>query len=177
MVKIFFTFILLISSPSFATYYVSVYNNSWQDAIPVSYTDSGTGKKVSIYALTTFSTLSVGGGYEGLYKLRWRYSADLYIHSGTADILKIQGTTTPRKTISSQWVTGKISYRLTKTYAIGTQIIMNAVRVPDAGNATSLGVLINSELDMFDNLRLIQTIGTMNNSGTIAYSLGVTKIF
>lgn len=177
MVKTIFSILLFFSTQSFATYYVGVYNNSWQDAIPVSYTDSGSGQKVTFYALTTFSTLSVGGGYEGLYNVRWRYSGDLYIHTGTADILKIQGTTSPRKTILSQWLSGKISYRLTKTYAIGTQVIVNSVQVPDTGNATSLGLLINSEIEMYDNLRLIQTFGTMNDSGTIAYSLGISRLF
>jgi hypothetical protein len=177
MVKIFVLFNLFFSCSSFAAYYVGLQNNSWQDAIPVTYLDSGNGQRVTFYALTTFSTVSLTGGYDGLYATRWRYAADISLHTGTADLLKIQGTVSPRKTITSQWVSGKINYRISKTFSLGPQLVVNSIQVPDSGRATSLGLLINSEVEMFENLRFIQTFGTMNDSGTIAYTIGIQKLF
>ena len=160
-----------------AGYFMAIHNNTWQDAIPVSYTDSATSQKVTFYATTTFSTLSVGGGYEGLYATRWRYAVEAYYHNGTADLLKIQGTVSPRKTIAAQWLMGKVNYRISKTFSLGPELVINSVQVPDTGGSTSLGLLINSEIEMFENLRFIQTFGTMNDSGTIAYSIGLQKVF
>lgn len=177
MVKVSFIFIFIISLKSFAGFYAGVQNNSWQDVIPVTYTDSLTSQKVSFYALTTFSSLSAGGGYEGAISTRWRYTGDLYLHTGTADILKIQGTVTPRKTFTSQWISFKVNYRISKTFALGPQLVVNAINVPGAGNATSLGLLINSDIEMYDNLRFIQNFGTMNDSGSIAYTIGVQHYF
>lgn len=177
MVKFLVPIILIFAVQVQAGFFVGFQNNSWQDAIPVTYTDTGTGQKVTFYATTTFSTLSVGGGWEGLYAVRWRYAADIFLHNGTADLLKIQGSVSPRKTISSQWVSGKVNYRISKTFSLGPQLVVNSVQVPDTGSATSLGLLINSEIEMYDNLRFIQTYGTMNDSGTIAYSIGLQKLF
>ena len=170
-------FIFIFSCNAYATFFAGVQNNSWQDVIPVTYTDPATSQKVVFYALTTFSTVSVGGGYEGQFSTRWRWVTDLYLHTGTADLLKIQGTVSPRKTISSQWLSGKVNYRVSKTFSIGPQVVVNAIQVPDTGSATSLGVLINSDIEMSDSLRFIQTFGTMNDSGTIAYSIGLQKLF
>lgn len=177
MVKIVLTFILFFVSHARAGFFFGVQNNSWQDAIPVTYTDSGTGQKVTFYATTTFSTISAGGGWEGLYAVRWRYAVDAYLHTGTADLLKIQGSVSPRKNISSQWVSAKTNYRVSKTFSLGPQLVINSIQVPDTGSATSLGFLINSEIEMYDNLRFVQTYGTMNDSGTIAYTIGIQKLF
>lgn len=181
MVK-FFAFLLtltlfFLSSISQAAFYVGVQNNSWQDAIPVTYTDAGSGQTVSFYSLTTFSSLSTGGGYEGLFSTRWRYAADLYYHWGTADIHKIQGTISPRKSFNSFWFSPRISYRITKTFTIGPQLVINSITVRDAGSATSLGGLIHSDIEMTKDLRLVQTFGSMNDSGTIAYTIGLQKYF
>ena len=168
-------FILILSCKSQAEYYAGVQTNSWQDVIPVTYTSGGT--PITFYALTTFTTMSVGGGWEGLFKTRWRYSADYYLHSGTADIHKIQGTVSPRKSVVSQWISGKVAYRISKTFAVGPQLVINSIDVRDAGTATSLGLLINSEIEMHENLRLIQNFGSMNDSGTIAYTVGIQRTF
>ena len=172
-----FIFVFLISSPALASFYAGIQNNSWQDVIPVKFRDSITGANVTTYALTTFSTLSAGGGYEGQFGLRWRYSADVFVHSGTADIHKLIGTVSPRKSVASEWLSLKINYRQTKTFNYGPQLVVNSIQVPDVGSATSLGLLVNLEFEMYENLRLIQTFGTMNDSGTIAYSVGVQKYF
>jgi len=177
MVKYFVTLILFFSFRAEAGYFFLAQNNSWQDAIPVTYTDTGTGQKVTFYATTTFSTVSAGGGWEGLYAVRWRYALEAMLHTGTADLLKIQGSVSPRKNISSQWLSSKINYRISKTFSLGPQLVINSIQVPDTGSATSLGFLINSEIEMYDNLRFIQTYGTMNDSGTIAYSIGIQKLF
>ncbi len=177
MVKYFVSLILFFVVQAKAGYFVGFQNNSWQDAIPVTYTDSGTGQRVTFYATTTFSTISAGGGWEGLYAVRWRYAVDAYLHTGTADLLKIQGSVSPRKNISSQWVSGKINYRISKTFSLGPQLVVNSIQVPDTGSATSLGLLLNSEIEMYDNLRFVQTYGTMNDSGTIAYTIGIQKLF
>lgn len=160
-----------------AGWYVGLQNNSWQDVIPVTYTDSTSGLKVSFLALTTFSSISAGGGYDSLLSTRWRYFADVYLHTGSADILKIQGTVSPRKSFTSQWVSGNISYRVTKTFSIGPQLVINSVQVKDAGSATSLGLLIHSQVEISNNYRFIQTFGTMNDSGTIAYTIGFQRYF
>lgn len=177
MVKYILTIILFASFHARAAYYAGMQNNSWQDVIPVTYTDTNSGQKITFYALTTFSTLSAGGGYEGQFLTRWRYTADLYLHAGTADIHKIQGTVSPRKTISSQWISFKTVYRLSKTFSMGPQLIVNSIQVPDTGGATSLGLMINSEIEMYDNLRFVQNFGTMNDSGTISYTVGIQKYF
>jgi hypothetical protein len=175
MVKLLSSFILLISLKANAEFYVGLQNNSWQDVIPVTYTNNGT--PTTFYALTTFSTLSLGGGYENSFATRWRYNADLYLHSGTADIHKIQGTVSPRKSVLSQWVSGKVSYRISKTFSMGPQLVVNTIEVKGAGTSTSLGALINSEIEMQQNYRLVQTFGSMNDSGTIAYTIGIQHYY
>lgn len=177
MVKIILFAALLLAKTTEASFYAGVQNNSWQDVIPVSYTDTNTNQLITFYALTTFSSFSAGGGYEGLFTNRWRYAADLYLHSGTADIQKIQGTVAPRKSFTSIWSSGRISYRFTKTFAVGPQLVVNSVQVRDAGSATSLGLLINSDIEIAKDLRLIQTFGSINDSGTIAYTIGLQKYF
>ncbi len=178
MVKFLFTISLMFyTNNAFAGFYVGLQNNSWQDVIPVTYTDTTSGAKVSFLALTSFSSISAGGGYDSLLSTRWRYFADLYMHSGNADILKIQGTVSPRKSFTSQWVSGCISYRFTKTFSIGPQLVINAVSVKDAGSATSLGLLIHSQIEVSNNYRFIQTFGSMNDSGTIAYTIGLQRYF
>lgn len=175
LVNLFVSFILFLSFQAKAEFYVGMQNNSWQDVIPVSYTNNGT--PTTFYALTTFSTLSVGGGYENSFATRWRYNGDVYIHTGTADIHKIQGTVSPRKSVVSQWVSGKISYRISKTFSMGPQIVFNTIEVRGAGSSSSLGALINSEIEMHPEYRLVQTFGSMNDSGTIAYTIGIQRYF
>jgi hypothetical protein len=101
----------------------------------------------------------------------------LYLHSGTADIHKIQGTVSPRKSVLSQWVSGKVSYRISKTFSMGPQLVINTIEVKGAGTSTSLGALINSEIEMQQNYRLVQTFGSMNDSGTIAYTIGIQHYY
>ncbi|MGZ3691368.1 MAG: hypothetical protein ACXVAX_07685 [Pseudobdellovibrio sp.] len=179
MVKILFAFILFLSAQSsFAGFYAGIQSNSWQDAIPVAYTNTVTKQKVSFYALTTFTSLSAGGGYEGSIWTRWRYAADVYVHSGTADILKLEGSpSSPRKNFVSEWLDLKFDYRFSKTFSVGPQLVVNSVNVGGAGNSTSLGFLINTEVEMYENLRFIQNFGSMNDSGTVAYSIGIQKYF
>lgn len=178
MVKYLFAILLtILTQTATAGFYVGLQNNSWQDVIPVSYTDTTSGLKVSFLALTTFSSFSAGVGYDGLMSTRWRYFADVYVHSGTADILKIQGTVSPRKNFTSQWASGNISYRFTKTFAIGPQLVLNSVQVTDAGSATSVGLLIHSQIEISNQYRFIQTFGSMNDSGTIAYTIGLQRYF
>ena len=176
MVK-YFLIIFLFSSSGFAGFYAGINNNSWQDVIPVKFRDTLTGLNVTTYALTTFSTLSAGGGFEGQFYTRWRYSADIYVHTGTADIHKLIGTVSPRKNVTSEWVSMKVNYRQTKTFNYGPVIVVNTIQVPDVGTATSLGLLVNLEFEMYENNRLIQTFGTMNDSGTIAYTIGIQRYF
>lgn len=178
MVKHLLTLLLMTTaSTASAGLYVGLQNNSWQDAIPVTYTDTTSGQKVSFYALTSFSSISAGGGWDGLMSTRWRYFADVYYHTGNADILKIQGTVSPRKSFSSIWTSGSISYRFTKTFSIGPQLVVNYVQVRDVGSSTSLGLLIHSQIEVSKDYRFIQTFGTMNDSGTIAYTIGLQKYF
>ena len=157
MVKYILTFLLLIDSQyASAGLYVGLQNNSWQDAIPVTYTNATSGQKVSFYALTSFSSISAGGGYDGLMSTRWRYFADLYYHTGNADILKIQGTISPRKTFTALWGSGSISYRLTKAFSLGPQLVINSATVKDAGTSTSIGFLIHSQIEVSKEYRFIQ---------------------
>jgi hypothetical protein len=65
MVKLLSSFILLISLKANAEFYIGLQNNSWQDIIPVTYTNNGT--QTTFYALTTFSTLSLGSSYENSF--------------------------------------------------------------------------------------------------------------
>ena len=71
----------------------------------------------------------------------------------------------------------KINYRQSKTFNYGTQLVVNSIQLADVGSATSMGLLINLEFEMYENLRLIQAFGSMNDSGTIAYSIGLQKYF
>lgn len=174
----YFLLLIFLSHTCFAgNFYAGILNNSWQDVLPVKFRDSITGNNVTTYALTTFSTLSLGGGYEGEFGKRWRYSGDLYAHNGTADIHKLVGTISPRKSVTSLWFSSKINYRQSKTFNYGPQLVVNSISLPDVGSATSLGLLLNLEFEMYENLRLIQSFGTMNDSGTIAYSIGLQKYF
>jgi hypothetical protein len=176
MVKFFITLFLFCHTAQ-AGLYMGLMSNSWQDVIPVTYRDSTSGNQVTTYALTSFSTISAGGGYEGQFALRWRYSADLFAHTGTADIHKLVGTVSPRKNATSVWFSTKINYRQSKTFNYGPQLVVNAIQLADVGTATSAGLLLNLEFEMYEGLRLIQSFGSMNDSGTIAYSIGLQKYF
>lgn len=170
--------ILFSSLKSVAAFYVGFQNNSWQDVVPVKYVSNVTNKEVNAYALMTFSTLSLGGGYEGSLAQRWRYNGEAFLHNGTADLVKISDAKySPRLTASSIWVSGKVAYRISKTFSIGPQFTYNSIQVKDLGSASNVGFLINTDVEMYENLRLIQTMGTMNDSGTVAYTLGLQKMF
>ena len=75
------------------------------------------------------------------------------------------------------WLTSKLNYRQSKTFNYGLQLVVNSIQMADVGSASSMGLLVDLEFEMHESLRLIQAFGTMNDSGTIAYSIGLQKYF
>ncbi|MFZ3231312.1 MAG: hypothetical protein WA160_13975 [Pseudobdellovibrio sp.] len=144
---------------------------SWQEKVPVIVNSN----KFDTNA--TFSSLGPSIGYEGLLSLRYRLGASFSYHSGVVDILKIDGAVTPRRNYKSYWLAGKGLYRWTKTFAFGPNIIFSQKSIQDLPDSTSYGAFMNFEYDIFSEVKLIQSIGSVGDSGSLAYSFNLIRTF
>ncbi|MBC7466775.1 MAG: hypothetical protein H7256_12350 [Bdellovibrio sp.] len=144
---------------------------SWQEKVPVSLN----GTKFDTNA--TFSSLGPSVGYETLLTQRYRVGAAFSYHSGVVDILKLDGAVSPRRNYKSYWYSGKLLYRITKTFALGPNVIFSQKSIQDLPDSTSYGAFMNFEYDLFSEVKLIQALGSLGDSGSLAYSFILVRSF
>ena len=177
MVRLSFIFLIIFSNKSFAEFIGSISSNSWQEKLPITYTDPVTAGKVSKDFLGTFTTLSLSVGYENLFSKRWRYAIEAGYHMGEVDFHKLQAFVGPRKSLRTISSDIKVNYRVSKTFTFGPQLGLHTNTIKDVGSGFNYSALLNMDFEIFDDTRLMQTIGTVAGSETLAYSLGLIKIF
>ncbi len=172
-------FILLLTSSLIANagLTIGVHNNSWQEPLPISYVDTNTSQVVNEDRLGTFSTISLGVGYEDLFTKRWRYGFDFQAHYGTVDLHKLESFGSPRNYTQTFSFGGKINYRVSKTFSFGPLLSVHYNTIKNIGNGVGFNALLNMDFDIFDETRLVQTLGTTQGSKTLTYSIGLNRIF
>lgn len=144
---------------------------SWQEKVPVILNSS------KFYTTATFSSLGPSIGYESLLSQRYRFGVGFSYHSGVADILKLEGAIAPRRNFKSYWLTSKILYRYTKTFAMGPNVIFSQKQMQDLPDSTSYGLFLNLEYDLFTDVKLVQCLGTVGDSSSLAYSFNLIRSF
>lgn len=144
---------------------------SWQEKVPVSL------NSVKFDTNATFSSLGPSIGYENLFTQRYRYGVGFAYHSGVVDILKLEGAVAPRRNFKSYWIDGKVLYRVTKTFALGPVLLFSQKQIQDLPDSTSYGVFMNFEYDLFSEVKLIQALGSVGDSGSLAYSFNLVRTF
>ncbi len=167
----------IFSLQTLADFTGSLSSNSWQEKLPITYTDPVTTGKISKDFLGTFTTVSFSAGYENLFSKRWRYAIEAGYHFGEVDFHKLQSFVGPRKSLRTISSDIKINYRISKTFTLGPQLGLHTNTIKDVGSGFNYSALLNIDFEIFDNTRLLQTIGTVGGSETLAYSLGLIKIF
>ena len=179
MVKIilYFVFCIIFCVKSFADFTGSISSNSWQEKLPITYTDPLTTTKVSKDFLGTFSTVSLSVGYENLFSKRWRYAIQAAYHLGEVDFHKLDSLAGPRKSLRTISSDIKFNYRVSKTFTFGPQASIHTNTIKDVGSGFNYSYLFNMDFEIFTDTRLSQTLGTVAGSDTLAYSLALIKIF
>lgn len=173
MVKtILFLLFCLATSVSPAALLVGVSTNSWQEKIPVVI------QSVEQDAMTSFSSYGLNLGADFLLSTRVRYGIMLSYLSGKADLHKLDNNAaTPRRNFYSSWLTNKVHWRVTKTFSFGPSVVLNYRKIDDLSAAFSAGGFLDFDFDLFDQVRLIQSLGTMSDSKQLAYSLTLARRF
>lgn len=175
--KLLFVLFFLSSHVVHAGFTMGIHNNSWQEPLPISYVDTNTSLVVNEDRLGTFSTVSVGLGYEDLITKRWRYGFDLQAHYGTVDLHKLESFGSPRNYTQTFSLGGKINYRVSKTFSFGPLLSAHYNTIKNIGSGFGFNALLNMDFDIFEETRLVQTLGTTQGSKTLTYSIGLNRIF
>lgn len=172
-------FILFFASPLLvkAGLTMGLHNNSWQEPLPISYVDPNTSQVVNEERLGTFSTTSLSLGYEDLMTRRWRYGFDVQAHYGTVDLHKLASFGSPRNYTQTISLGVKLNYRVSKTFSFGPLLGIHQNTIKNIGTGIGYSALLNLDFDIFDDTRLVQTIGTTQGSKTLTYSIGLNRIF
>lgn len=172
MVKLFLTFIfLLASSISEAAFLVGVSTNSWQEKIPVVV------QSVETQAMTSFSSYGLNLGTDFLFAKRIRYGVMFSYLNGEADLHKLDNAVSPRRRFNSMWLTNKLHWRMTRTFSLGPSVVVNQRKIDGLDAAISAGGFLDFDYDLFEQVRLTQSLGTMSDSKQLAYSFTLVRRF
>lgn len=172
MVKLVVAFFSLIAINSArAEFVVGVSSSTWQELIPIVVSN------VQSNALTSFTGLGASAGYQMNFAQRIRNITSLAIHSGTADVHKQTNAVAPRRNFISYWVANKVIWRSTRSFTFGPNLVLNSRKIDNLGNVTSLGLFLDIDYEIFQEVRLTQSLGTMSDSKQLAYSIGINRIF
>lgn len=144
---------------------------SWQEKVPVILNQN----KFDTNA--TFSSLGPSVGYERLVTLKCRAGISASYHSGVIDILKLDGAISPRHNFTSYWLASKILYRWSQTFALGPNFLFSQKQIERLPDSTSYGLFLNLEYDLFNEVKLIQSLGSVGDSGSLAYSFNLVRTF
>lgn len=172
MVKIILFFLFYaVTSVSQAAFLAGLSTNSWQEKIPVVV------QSVEQEAMTSFSSYGLNLGVDFLFSTRIRYGIMLSYLSGKADLHKLDNAVSPRRNFYSSWLTNKIHWRVTKTFSFGPSLVLNYRKIDDLDAAFSAGGFLDFDFDLFDQVRLTQSLGTMSDSKQLAYALTLVRRF
>ena len=166
-------FLSFFSSSVFAAQLVAglgVY--SWQEKV-----NTGTLYTVPT-ANASFNSYGPSIGFDNLIALRYRLAGSISYHSGTVDtIRKGSVTTSQRFNYTAYWFTGKVLYRLTRAFAVGPQIGYGQNMIKGLSDTTSLGQFISFDYELFKELNLSQSIGSVGDSQQMAYFIKLERQF
>ncbi len=169
--KYLFLIFILGSQVCRASYLVGLSTNSWQEKIPVIVS------KLVSDQLTSFSSYGLNLGLDYLYTPRIRYALVLSYLSGNADIHKLDNAVSPRRNFTSYWLTNKLHWRQTKSFSLGPSLVINYRKIDGLEAATSVGGFLDFDYDLFEEVRLTQSLGTMSDSKQLAYSIMLIRKF
>ncbi len=144
---------------------------SWQERVNYNINDS---KPDANASFTSFGPII---GYETPLSTRYRGGVNVYFHSGVADVLKVDGAIPTRHNFKSVWFSGKVLYRLSTTFAVGPNAFTSQKQMQNLPNAVTGGIFLNFEYDLFEQVRLIQSLGTLGDRGLLAYSFMLNRSF
>ncbi len=144
---------------------------SWQEKVPVILNQN------RFDTNATFSSLGPSVGYEMLVAEKFRAGILASYHSGVIDILKLDGAISPRHNFTSYWLATKFLYRWSKTFAVGPNFLLSQKQIERLPDSTSYGLFINFEYDIFSEVKLIQSLGSVGDSGSLAYSFSLLRTF
>ncbi len=144
---------------------------SWQERIIYNVNENKADSNAS------FSSFGPNLGFEMPISIRYRGGVNVYYQSGVADVLKVDGVVPTRHNFKSIWLSGKFLYRISTTFAIGPNVFTSQKQMQNLPDALTGGVFINFEYDLFDRVRLIQSLGTLGDRGLLAYSFMLNRNF
>ena len=174
MVKnISFLILLFASLTSQAKFLVGVSSYSWQEVLPVTYTDQTSGLQVNDARLATFSTLGLNIGYERLLAPRWLGSTEIVYQTGTVDFQTLSAYASPRKYTQTIFLNSKLNYRISKVFSIGPELWLNYNNIQTLGSGLNFSGLFNLDYNILYDTKIVQTFGTTGGSGTLSYSIGL----
>ena len=165
----FLMFILSVTSQAEITAGIGLY--SWQEKVPVILNQN----KFDTNA--TFSSLGPSIGYETSITPNYRAGLSVSYHSGVIDILKLDGAISPRHNFTSYWLASKILYRCSQTVAMGPNFLFSQSQIERLSDSTSYGLFLNLEYDILNEVKLIQSLGSVGDSGSLAYSFNLVRTF
>jgi len=156
-----------------ADFLIGLSTNSWQEKIPI--VASG----VEQNQMTTLSGLGVQAEYDHLVTQRIRYGLGASFISGSADIHQLKTTQLKglRRNFKAYWLSNKLLWRMTKSFAFGPNVILNQRQLEGLSAAMSAGLLMDFEYALSENFRLTQSLGTMSDSSQLAYAIGFSYLF
>ena len=163
--------ILLFSLNSHAAITAGVGLFSWQERVIYNINDN------KLDANASFTSFGPIIGNESLLSLRYRGGVNIYYHSGVADVLKVDGALPTRHNFKSIWFSGKVLYRVSTTFAVGPNVFTSQKQMQNLPDAVTGGIFLNFEYDIFDQVRLIQSLGTLGDRGLLAYSFMLNRSF
>lgn len=172
MVKI---FLALISFAFFntarANMVVGLSTNSWQELVPVVVSN------VQSDALSSFTSLGVSLGYQYYFTDRIVNTTSVAFLTGSADVHKQTNAIAPRRNFTSYWLADKVVWRSTKTFSFGPNLVANYRKLESASAVLSFGVFMDFDFDIFEEVKLTQSLGTMSDSKQLAYSISLNRVF
>lgn len=172
MVKTYLFLILFLAvSSAQAAFLAGVTTSSWQEKIPVVVQGN------QAEAMTSFSSYGVNLAMDFLFSTRVRYGLGVSYFSGIADLHKLDNAVSPRRNFSSAWLTNKLHWRVTKTFSFGPSFVVNYRKIDGLDAATSAGGFLDFDYDLFEQVRLTQSLGTMSDSKQLAYAFALVRRF
>lgn len=159
------------SSRAHAEYLVGVSTNSWQESIPI------VNQNVQSSALSSFSSIGFSLGYQYNYSKQIRFVSSLAYLLGSVDVHKQLNAIAPRKNFTSYWFSNKAIWSHSRYFTYGPNLVINYRNFEATPAVLNYGVFLDIDYDLFEEVRLTQSLGTMSDSKQIAYSISLNRIF
>jgi hypothetical protein len=174
MVKQIFVFIFLFyvaNKAISAELFAGLSASSWQENVLI----DNQGQLAN--QLGTFNSITFESGVNFLFSKRYYYDLSFAYNSGKVDIHLLPAAVSPRKSFKAIWLNNKLSYRISQTFSSGAAFIINSRQIDGLDQNLNVGLFITFDFDLYEEVRLSQTLGTMGDSKQTAYSLGIKRLF